>query len=142
MKYRDNAYGDGCLTVAEEMERKYDLDDRLIDFATRIIDLTEALPATAAGRHISNQLLRSGTSPAPNYAEAGASESRKDFIHKMGICLKELRESFVWLRIVKNKKMVPANIVEPVLSETQELECIFKSSIKTARKNGVAQRNT
>ena len=73
----------------------YDLEDRLIEFAVRIIALIESLPKTKVGKHVGGQLLRSGTSPAPNYGEAQGAESRSDFIHKMKICLKELRETRV-----------------------------------------------
>jgi four helix bundle protein len=83
--------------------KEYDLEDRLIDFAVAMIDTVEALPSTRAGNHIAGQLLRSGTSPAPNYGEAQSAESRKDFIHKMKIALKELRETRVWLRIILKK---------------------------------------
>ncbi len=76
------------------------LEQRLIDFAVRIVKLADALPPTLAGKHIARQLLRSGTSPASNYAEARGAESNADFIHKLKIALKELNESSVWLRLV------------------------------------------
>ena len=80
-----------------------DLEDRLINFAVRVLNVTESLPNTKAGNHIAGQLVRSGTSPAPNYGEAQSAELRRDFVHKMKICLKELASSaeFVgpfWLR--------------------------------------------
>jgi four helix bundle protein len=78
---------------------KFDLEKRLIDFAVRVIGVVEALPGTRAGNHVANQLVRCGTSPAPNYAEAQSAESRNDFIHKLKICLKELRETRVWLSV-------------------------------------------
>jgi four helix bundle protein len=78
-------------------ERKYDIEERLIDFAVRIIRTAESLPKTKAGNHIPGQLTRCGTSPAPNYGEAQSAESIADFIHKMKLCLKELRETRVWL---------------------------------------------
>ena len=74
-------------------EQKYDLEERLLEYAAVIVRLVEKLPNTRAGNHIAGQLLRSGTSPLPNHGEAEAAESRGDFIHKMGICHKELRES-------------------------------------------------
>jgi four helix bundle protein len=83
-----------------------ELEDRLIDFAVAIIDVTEALPNSKAGNHVSGQLIRSGTSPAPNYGEARSAESRKDFIHKMKISLKELRETMIWLKIASRKRMI------------------------------------
>jgi four helix bundle protein len=76
------------------------LEQRLIDFAVRVIKLSAAIPKTTAGKHIANQLLRSGTSPAPNYGEARAAESHDDFKHKLGIALKELNETRIWLRIL------------------------------------------
>jgi len=118
------------------MEKKYDLEDRLVEFASSVISLTESLPQSRAGSHIAAQLLRSGTSPAPNYGEAEAAESRKDFLHKMGICLKELRESRVWLRIIARRSLLNEEELTSVLSETEELIRIFKASIMTARKNG------
>jgi four helix bundle protein len=77
--------------------RIFDLEDRLIEFGVRTLSLAEALPKTKAGNHIAGQIIRSGTSPAPNYGEAHSAESCSDFIHKMQICLKELRETRVWL---------------------------------------------
>ena len=70
--------------------RKFNLEDRLQEFASAIIDLSESLPDTRAGNHVAGQILRSGTSPYPNHGEAEAAESRADFIHKLKICLKEL----------------------------------------------------
>ena len=117
------------------MEKKYDLQDRLINFSVNIIDLIEKLPSNSAGRHISNQLLRSGTSPAPNYGEAQAAESRADFIHKMKISLKELRETDVWLKIVERKRYISNTEIDPIIRETIELISIFYKSIKTAKEN-------
>ncbi len=77
-----------------------ELEDRLIEFASRIIGLVEALPKTAAAKHLGGQLLRSGTSPALNYGEARGAESPSDFIHKLRVCLKELRETFICLKIM------------------------------------------
>ena len=78
-----------------------------MDFAADIIGIAEALPATPAGRHLAGQLLRSGTSPAANYGEAQSAESRKDFVHKLKIALKELRESMVWLKIIQRRELLP-----------------------------------
>jgi len=114
--------------------REYDLEARLIDFAVRIIGTAEGLPKSRVGIHIAGQLLRSGTSPAPNYGEAQAAESRSDFIHKMKICLKELRETRIWLlMIVKADLLAPASRLEPLLDETDQLISIFVTSIKTAQ---------
>src|SRR5438128_7252415 len=81
--------------------------ERLIDFAARVGKVVDALPDTRLGRHIAGQLVRGGTSPAPNYEEACAAESRADFIHKLMICLKELRESRSWIRLIIKAELLP-----------------------------------
>jgi four helix bundle protein len=117
-------------------ERRYDLLDRLIDFAVKIIGVSELLPNTSAGNHIKRQMLRSGTSPAPNYGESQSAESRSDFIHKLKIALKELRETKVWLVIIYRKKMIkPACRLESLIIENDELISILFSCVQTARKN-------
>ncbi len=109
------------------------MEDRLIDFAVLIIDVVESMPRTRATKHIAGQLLRSGTAAAPNYGEAQSAESRKDFVHKMKIALKELQETRVWLRIIKRKSFIkPTGITDTVLAECQELILIFSKSISTA----------
>ncbi len=93
--------------MTEEKEDKtYDLEERLIDFAVRIIRMAESLPKTKVANHIAGQLIRCGTSPAPNYGEAQSAESRADFIHKMKVCLKELRETRVWLLMIVRAKLI------------------------------------
>ena len=109
-----------------------ELENRLIDFAVVILGIAEGLPNTKAGNHLAGQLIRSGTSPAPNYGEARSAESRKDFIHKMKIALKELRETMIWLKIITRKRMVGDESVNAVISECDELISIFVSSTKTA----------
>jgi four helix bundle protein len=84
---------------------KNDLEERLIDFSVLIIKIADNTPATLAGKNLASQIVRSGTSPALNYGEAQSGESRKDFIHKMKICLKELRETFINLKILKKAKL-------------------------------------
>jgi len=117
-------------------KRKFDLEERLIDFAVRIIRTAESLPKTKIGNHISGQLIRCGTSPAPNYGEAQSAESLADFIHKMKICLKELRETRVWLlMIVRTNLLKPVSKLEPLIDENNELISIFVKSIDTAKKN-------
>jgi len=117
-------------------KRKFDLEERLIDFAVRIIRTGESLPKTKVGNHIAGQLIRCGTSPAPNYGEAQSAESLADFIHKMKICLKELRETRVWLlMIVRANLLKPASKLEPLIDENNELISIFVKSINTAKKN-------
>ena len=113
--------------------RVFDLEERLIDFAVRIIQLAESLPKTKVGNHIAGQLIRCGTSSAPNYGEAQSAESRSDFIHKMKICLKELRETRVWLvMIVRASLIKPASKLDSLIQENDELISIFVTSIKTA----------
>lgn len=121
----------------ENKIRKYDLEDRLLDFSVRIINVVEALPNTRAGNHIAGQSIRCGTSPAPNYGEAQSAESRKDFIHKIKIVLKELRETNVWLNIIQRKKLFSKsnNKLHALIVECNELISIFVTSVKTARKN-------
>jgi len=117
-------------------EKNYDLEERLIDFAVRIIQVAESLPKTRVGNHVAGQLIRCGTSPAPNYGEAQSAESRSDFIHKMKIGLKELRETRVWLlMIVKANLIGPASKLDPLLDENNQLISIFVTSINTAREN-------
>ncbi len=116
------------------MAKGDDLEQRLIDFAVAIILLCDKLPNTLAGRHVAGQLLRSGTSPAPNYAEARGAESRRDFIHKLAICHKEMNESQIWLKIIKRSGMLPASEVDPVLQESIELSRILNASIQTTRR--------
>jgi four helix bundle protein len=119
--------------------RGYDLEDRLLEFAARVVKLTDNLPSSRAGNHIAGQLLRSGTAPLPNHGEADAAESRNDFIHKMLLCLKELRESRRWLRLVIRVPMVePPSRVESLVTECEELIRIFFVSVRTARDNGAA----
>ncbi len=116
--------------------KEVNLEDRLIDFAVRIIYLAESLPKTKAGNHIAGQLIRCGTSPAPNYGEAQDAESRADFIHKMKVSLKELRETKIWLLITKKANLIkPASKLEPLIDESNQLISIFVASVKTAKQN-------
>ncbi len=112
-----------------------ELAERLLDFAARIIKLINALPETVVGKHIGGQFMRSGTSPGSNYEEARGAESRADFIHKMGIVLKELKESRFWLKLIHRTKLIKAEYVESLTQECQELCAIVAKSILTARKN-------
>ena len=117
-------------------KKKFDLQDRFIDYAVRIIKVSEQLPDTKAGKHISSQMLKSGTSPAPNYGEAQSGESRADFVHKLKVALKELRETEVWLKIIIKAKLIqPPTKLFPLLQETDELISILFKSIDTAKKN-------
>ncbi|MBP9186549.1 MAG: four helix bundle protein [Bacteroidia bacterium] len=116
--------------------KKYDLEERLIDFSILILNVTEQLPNNRIGSHLGGQLIRSGTSPALNYGEAQGAESRNDFIHKMKLCLKELRETIVCLKIIARKPVIKIlTLVEMALIEANELAAIFNKSIDTAIKN-------
>lgn len=120
----------------EKASRDFDLQDRLIDFAVRVMSLVEALPNNRAGNHVAGQLLRSGTAPAPNHGEAQSAESRKDFVHKMKIALKELRETHVWLLMIQRKPLIePQEKLAPLIRECNELISIFVTSVKTADNN-------
>ena len=114
------------------MAKGDDIQERLIDFAVSVLRLTESLPNTAAGRHVSGQLLRSGTSSAMNYGEARRAESRKDFSHKLGVTLKELNETSIALEILRRSEMAPSDALAPIQRECTELSRIINSSIKTA----------
>jgi four helix bundle protein len=119
---------------------KFDLEDRLLEFASAVIDLSESLPNTRSGNHVAGQVLRSGTSPYPNHGEAEAAESRDDFIHKLKICLKELRETRRWTRLIKRKGWVENDTTLLfMLNECEELIRIFHCSIKTAKRNAQAE---
>jgi four helix bundle protein len=111
-----------------------ELESRLIDFAVRVIKLADALPKTPAGKHVARQLLRSGTSAAPNYAEARAAESDKDFVHKLKIALKELNETGVWLRIVQRANLMRVELLTELTDENQQLCCILNASVTTAQR--------
>ena len=97
------------------------LEERLINFAVRIINLSARLPRSPAGKHIAGQVLRSGTSPAPNYGEARGGESHADFVHKLGIVLKELNETSIWLRIIERSKLVHPELLADIIEENREL---------------------
>jgi four helix bundle protein len=112
-----------------------ELEDRLIDFAVRIIKVADALPKTRVGRHESDQLLRCGTAPAPHYAEARGSESRADFVHKLKIALKELNECKVWLPMVCRAELLRPDLLTDLLTENQQLCRIFNASVTTAKTN-------
>lgn len=115
---------------------KSELENRLIDFAVAVIKLAESLPNTFAGRHISGQIIRSGTSPALNYGEAQSAESRKDFIHKIKVILKELRETLISLKIIMKSNLISDQLfVVGLLTENNELISIFVKSVETAINN-------
>lgn len=125
------------------MNHKFDLEDRLLDYAADIVRLTEKMSRSRAGSHVAGQLLRSGTAPLPAHGEAQAAESMADFVHKMSVGLKELRETGRWLRLVQRVPLVrePAS-VEALADETRQLIRIFYSSITTARKRALQKAST
>jgi len=110
-----------------------ELEERLINFAVRIIKIADALPRSATGTHIASQPLRSGTSPAPNYAEARSAESRADFIHKLKVALKELNETRVWLRMITLSSLIEDDRLSEVRDENQQLCKVINASITTAK---------
>ena len=117
--------------MADDLEREWDLEDRLIDFAVLAMGVAEALPETRAGRQVEGQIIRCGTSPAPSYGEAQSAESRNDFIHKMKVCLKELRETRIWLLIIQRKPLIePAEKLDPVIAECAELLSCFQANLQ------------
>jgi four helix bundle protein len=107
--------GDAAMTQADADA----FQERLVLFAVRIIGLVACLPKTTAGRHVGGQLLRSGTSPAPNYAEARGAESRADFVHKLRIGVKELNETGIWLLIILKARMAPDALVASLIKENR-----------------------
>jgi four helix bundle protein len=116
--------------------RKFDLEERLINFAIQILEIAEALPRTRVGNHVAGQLIQCKTSPAPNYAEAQSAESPNDFIHKIKVVLKELREVRVWLLLIQRKGLLRLpDKLPPALAECDELIAIFVTSIGTAKRN-------
>ena len=121
--------------VKDSQTKAIELEERLVDFAVRIIRLTAHLPKTPAGKHIAGQILRSGTSPAPNYGEARGAESHADFVHKIGIVLKELNETSIWLRVIDRSEMLKKELLTGIIEENIELCRIFTASVTTARAN-------
>jgi four helix bundle protein len=110
-----------AVSLADELE------ERLVNFAVRIIKLSASLPRTPAGKHIAAQILRSGTSPAPNYGEARGAESRADFVHKIRVVLKELNETSIWLRIIERSRLLNAELLMEIIQESGDLCKIFCS---------------
>ena len=115
------------------MNKGDELAERFLDFTVRIIKLVSALPKTITGKHVGGQILRSGTSPGSNYEQSRGAESRADFIHKLGIVLKELKETRFWLRVIHRAEIIPPQRVEPLIKECEELCAIVARSIVTAK---------
>ncbi|HTY39427.1 MAG TPA: four helix bundle protein [Bacteroidota bacterium] len=117
------------------MAKGDDIRENLVAFAVSVMDLCDTLPRTTAGIHIADQLLRSATSAAPNYAEARGAESGRDFIHKLGIVLKELNESEVWIDMLVRRKMAEGQSILHVQEECKSLCRIIAASVRTAKQN-------
>ena len=122
-----------CAKVTEKQDRADQFEERLIDFAVRVIHLSARLPKTPAGRHVAGQILRCGTSPAPNYSEARAAESHADFVHKLRIVLKELNETYVWLRLIRKSELITPPLLADIIDENSQLCRIVTSSVSTAK---------
>lgn len=118
-----------------------DLLERLLEFAARIGKVVDALPDSRLGRHVAGQLVRCGTSPSPNYAEAGGAESRKDFVHKLSICLKELRESHCWLLLILKAELLTEHRLSDLIDECIQLKNIIAKSIVTTKANMASAEN-
>ena len=115
--------------------KAYDLEERLLEYSVRIIKIVEQLPKSRTGNHVAGQILRAGTSAYPNHGEAQATESPRDFIHKLRISLKELRETHRWLNLIQRVPLIKKpELLNDLLQETEELIRIFVTSIKTAEK--------
>ena len=119
------------MVVEEKMtKQRYDLEERLLNFSVRIIKVVEQLPNTRTGNHVGGQLLRSGTSPYPNHDEAQAAESPNDFVHKLRILLKELRETQRWVKLIQKVPLIKKpELLKNILDETEELIKIFVASV-------------
>jgi four helix bundle protein len=122
-------------TQESTTKREFDLGDRLITFSARVISMIESLPDGKAATHIGGQILRSATAPVANHGEAQSAESRRDFVHKMKVGLKELRETTQWLKLIDKLNYFEHGQLSSLLSEIDQLERIFFSSIRTAMKN-------
>ena len=117
------------------MAKGDDTEERLINFAVYIVQLGNRFTNTFTARHIANQLLRCRTSPAAHYAEARGAESKRDFVHKLKLCNKELNEARVWIKIIIHSDLLPNQPMSELLQECNELCRITNASIKTAQRN-------
>ena len=123
----------GEASIRMGQDKADEIEERLIEFGDRIIKLSSNLPKTSAGRHIAGRFCKSGTSPAPNYGEARSAESRADFVHKLGIVLKELNETLVWLKMILRSGLVKVELLTDIIDENLQLSKIVSSSLKTAK---------
>ena len=111
----------------------HDLSKRLFAYGGRVIRLVESLPKTLVGRRVGDQLLRSGMSAGANYEEARGAESKDDFVHKLQISLKEMRESNYWLRMLVTSEKVSAERMAGLLDESDQLRAILSKAVATAK---------
>ena len=118
-----------------------DLSERLLRFAVRVGKVVNALPATRLGRHVAAQLIRSGTSAAPNYEEGCAAESRADFVHKLSICLKELRESRFWIRLIVESGLLPTKKMADLQDECRNCARFSPSPCSPQRRTMAKEDN-
>ena len=132
--------GEGSESTRAEPRAPGDLSERLLTFAVRVGKAVDALSNTRLGRHIASQLIRSGTSAAPNYEEGCAAESRADFVHKLSICLKELRESRFWIRLITESEALSKKKMADLQDECSQLCKILAQSIVTAKKNAIREQ--
>jgi four helix bundle protein len=114
-------------------EKANQLSERFLAYAVEIVRITTLLRKTATGREIAGQLLRSGTSAGANYEESRGAQSRADFIHKLQIVLKELRESLFWLRLTDKSQLLIERNLSAIMSETKQLSNIIAKSLITAK---------
>jgi four helix bundle protein len=116
--------------------KRFDLEDRFIDYTIRISNVVDIIDSSRLGIHIAGQLIRSGSSPALNYGEAQSAESRRDFVHKLKVILKELKESRICLKIIERKPLIQnVKKLGSIMKETEELIAIIYKSIETAKSN-------
>jgi four helix bundle protein len=140
MSYKQNS-SEWDELIVEEGRSMYDLEERLLEFSVRTIRLTRQIESSEAGKHVAKQLLRSSASPLANHGEAQGAESAKDFIHKLKISLKELRETQRWLKLVKRVPLVDKpELLDDLLSETDQLIRIFVASINTAHSRFITNK--
>ena len=125
----------------DKQKTRESIEERFLDYAADCIRIAEYFPSSYTGRHLSGQLVRCGTAPYAHQGEAQGAESVDDFIHKMSIGLKELRESTRWLKLIARVPLLPdLTKINATLSESDELQRIFYSSIKTAREKSTRRR--
>ena len=117
------------------MRRGADIAEWLVSFAVAVVGVTTETPRTASGRHIASQLLRCATSGGANYEEARGAESRDDFVHKVSVASKEMRESVFWLEVINQSGWSKTDLAS-LIREARELAAILGASARTARSRG------